>query len=530
MPTQRYEEKLSMTSTWQQTVSSIEGKVNTHVFRTYFAPIRCVEETAECLSLALPSKFIRDWVHDNYLDFLRREVEAVSGRSVKLNFTVREATDSKEESRQSADAALYPLSPGRTGRSGKRPQWDTVIGEERVASSSPADSRPDGAGQRAPAADSGDTSSGSAFTAGANLGRRSSDSEGRSAPVSSRLGPGARPLNERYSFDTFVCGSSNQFAYAACKAVADVPATNYNPLFIFGGVGLGKTHLLNAIGLSIQERHPDWNILSLSAENFTNEVIGSIRENRMELLRQKFRERCDVLLMDDIQFLAGKDRTQEEFFHTFNSLHETHRQIVVTSDKLPSEIPELEERLSSRFQWGLIADIQPPELETRVAILEKKALADRINLPSDVAMFLATHIKSNVRELEGSLIRIEAFASLTSQEISLELAAEVLKDILSLKGRRLDAESILQAVAGFYNVRVSELRSHRRHKQIALPRQIAMYLTRELTDLSFPDIGKSFGGKDHSTVMSACRKITRLQTEDIALKQTIESLKKSLSA
>ncbi|MDF1562515.1 MAG: chromosomal replication initiator protein DnaA [Deltaproteobacteria bacterium] len=445
-----------MTSTWERTLESIESRLNDHVFKTYFAPIHCVAEEEERIVLALPNKFIRDWVIDNYLDFIRTEVQGIAGRPMELEITVEE--------RPETPAANPDLPQPRTPRAG------------------PA-----------------------------------------------RTAPGVRELNEKYSFDTFVCGASNQFASAACKAVADVPATNYNPLFLFGGVGLGKTHLLNAIGLEIRRKHPDWNILLLSAESFTNEVIVSIRENRMEMLRQKFRERCDVLLMDDIQFLAGKDRTQEEFFHTFNSLHETHRQIVVTSDKLPNEIPELEERLSSRFQWGLIADIQPPELETRVAILEKKAAADGIALPSDVAMFLATHIKSNVRELEGSLIRIEAFASLTGQELSIELAGEVLKDVLALRSRRPDAETILRTVASFYNVRVSDLRSHRRHKQIAQPRQVAMYLTRKLTDLSFPDIGKSFGGKDHSTVMSACKKIERLLDEDIALQQAVASLEKSIN-
>ena len=453
-----------MTTTWHRTLETIAPRLNDHVFRTYFEPMRCLEETEEKLTLGLPSKFIRDWVIDHYHGFLEEQVTATAG---------------------------HPLAV------------DVIVDPEGVAAAASAP------GPRPPR--------------GAPGPARSS----RPAPTPAG-GRGLRRLSEKYSFDSFVCGASNQFAYAACKAVAERPATNYNPLFIFGGVGLGKTHLLNAIGLEIQRQHPDWHILLLSAETFTNEVIVSIRDNQMDALRQKYREQCDVLLMDDIQFIAGKDRTQEEFFHTFNNLYETKRQIVVTSDKFPNEIGGLEERLSSRFQWGLIADVQPPELETRVAILEKKAQLDRIELPEDVAMFLATHIKSNVRELEGSLIRVEAFASLTGQEVTIELAREVLKDVLALKGQKPDVEHILRTVASFYNVRVADLRSHRRHKQVALPRQVAMYLTRKLTDLSFPDIGKSFGGKDHSTVMSACKKIDRLLRTDLSLRQAVETLEKTI--
>ena len=337
-------------------------------------------------------------------------------------------------------------------------------------------------------------------------------------------------MNPRYTFEEFVVGSSNQFTYAACQAVAaNTTGRTYNPLFIFGGTGLGKTHLLHAIGMEIKRRNPDLNIIPLSAETFTNEVIQSIRENRMDSLRRGYREQCDVLLMDDIQFLAGKDRTQEEFFHTFNSLHETHRQIVVTSDKYPNEIPDLEERLASRFQWGLIADIQPPDLETRVAILEKKASLDGLRLPEDVSMFLATHVKKNVRELEGALVRIEAFASITGQEITVDLAKQALKDRLSPEGRPPDCDQILKSVAGCYNVKVSDICSDRRHQAISTPRQVAMYLVRDLTAMSYPEIGRRFGGKDHSTVISACRKISSLLETDPALKQTVDYILRGLT-
>lgn len=458
-----------MTRTWERTLPAIEPRLSDHAYQRYFRPIRCLEETEETLTLAVADKFLRDWVVDHYQDFIEDQVADVAGRALQIEIVVDPATQPVTQT-PSSDESRPPLS------------------------------------------------------------RANNASHPSTSAMTPSVAAGGRPLNQKYTFDTFVCGSSNQFAHAACKAVAEKPGTGYNPLFLFGGVGLGKTHLIHAIGNAIQAQHPDWNVLVLSAETFTNEVIVSIRENRMDQLRKKYRDSCHVLLMDDIQFLAGKDRTQEEFFHTFNTLHETQRQIVVTSDKFPGEIPALEERLSSRFQWGLIADISPPELETRVAILEKKASQDRIALPDDVAMFLATHIKSNVRELEGSLIRVEAFASLTGQEISIELAREVLKDVVLNAGRKPDVDYILKTVASFYNVKVGDIKGPRRHKQITLPRQVAMFLTRQLTDLSFPDIGKRFGGKDHSTVMSACRKIERLLGSDPGLRQAVDSLEKSLVA
>jgi chromosomal replication initiator protein len=333
----------------------------------------------------------------------------------------------------------------------------------------------------------------------------------------------------KYTFDAYVVGPSNQLAHAASRAVAEIPAHKYNPLFIYGGVGLGKTHLVHAIGHRIREKHPQWRILYLKTETFMNEYINCIRNGKIDEFRRKYRERCDVLLMDDIQFLAGKDRTQDEFFHTFNSLFETHKQIVLTADKYPHEIPDLEERLRSRFQSGLIADIQPPELETRIAILKKKAEMDGIALPDDVAIYLATNIKSNVRELEGLLIRVAAFAGLQEQPITIEFAKETLKNFLTQASHSLTVEAVQKEVANYFNVKLTDLKSPKRHQAIARPRQIAMFLARKLCKASYPELGQRFGGKDHTTVLSACRKIESLVQSDPKTRHTVEELERHLS-
>jgi chromosomal replication initiator protein len=335
-------------------------------------------------------------------------------------------------------------------------------------------------------------------------------------------------LNRKYTFEEFVAGSSNQFAYAAAMAVANNPATTYNPLFIYGGVGLGKTHLVNAIGNAILKKSPQMRICYYTSEKFMNELINSLRYNRMDEFRNKFRS-MDVLLIDDIQFIAGKERTQEEFFHTFNALYDSHKQIIVTSDKFPKDIPGLEERLRSRFEWGLIADIQAPDVETKMAILKMKAEQNSINLPEDVTQFLANSICNNVRELEGYLIRIGAYASLTSVPISLEMARDVLKDILIERNRELTVEEIVKKVSLHFNIKISDIKSAKRLKAVVLPRQIAMYISRQLTSSSYPEIGDRFGGKDHSTIIHAIRKIEKLMEEDFQLKSTIENLKKELT-
>jgi len=342
------------------------------------------------------------------------------------------------------------------------------------------------------------------------------------APATTSAVPIRPPtLNTKYTFDSFVVGPSNQFAVAACTAVANAPGKAYNPLFLYGGVGLGKTHLVHAVGSHALKANPNCHVLYLSSEAFTNDLIHALEQHKMPEFRARYREKCDILLLDDIQFLGNKKQTMEEFFHTFNALHEAGKQIFVTSDKLPNEIEGFEERLRSRFQWGLIADIQPPEVETRVAILKKKAATDNIHLPDDVALFLGTHIRSNVRELEGSLIRLAAFASLTKSSITVDLARDVLKTVLVVRGDKPDVEQIIRSVAEQMQVKPQDIKGERRQQGIARARQVAMYLTRRITGLSYPAIGEKFGGKDHSTVINAEQRMEQLMREDDELRDTV---------
>ena len=334
-------------------------------------------------------------------------------------------------------------------------------------------------------------------------------------------------LAPRYSFDTFIVGGSNQFAHAACRAVAEAPSRSYNPLFIYGGVGLGKTHLMHAIGHYVLNHLKTLKLTYISSERFMNEMINAVRYDRVLDFRERYRS-VDILLVDDIQFLAGKEGTQTEFFHTFNALYDSQKQIVISSDRPPHEIQQLEERLRSRFEWGLIADIQPPDLETKVAILRRKAEAEGVSLPDNVALYIAGKIKSNIRELEGSLIRLVAFASLTGREISLPLAQEVLRNVLQHDDRAVTIEVIQKFVADFYQLKLVELKSRNNSKSVAMPRQIAMYLCKALTNASLPEIGKSFGGKHHSTVIHSIRKIEALRKHDGDFNTLLNNLSESL--
>ena len=336
-------------------------------------------------------------------------------------------------------------------------------------------------------------------------------------------------LNPKYTFDSFVIGNSNRFAHAASLAVSESPAKAYNPLFIYGGVGLGKTHLMHAIGHYILQNNPNAKVVYVSSEKFTNELINAIKDDKNEEFRTKYRG-VDVLLIDDIQFIAGKERTQEEFFHTFNTLHEANRQIILSSDRPPKEIPTLEDRLRSRFEWGLIADIQAPDFETRMAILKKKADVEKLNVPNEVMVYIATKIKSNIRELEGALIRIVAYSSLTNREITVDLATEALKDIISNKqNKSITIDLIQDVVATYFNLRVDDLKSQRRTRNVAHPRQIAMYLSRKLTDMSLPKIGEEFGGRDHTTVIHAYEKISENLKSDESLENTVNDITKKLT-
>jgi chromosomal replication initiator protein len=338
----------------------------------------------------------------------------------------------------------------------------------------------------------------------------------------------ASNLNPKYRFDAFVVGSGNQFASAAAQAVAERPSKAYNPLFLYGGVGMGKTHLMHAIGHDVKRRQPHASICYVSGEKFTNEMIDCVRYQKMTSFRDKFRN-VDVLLIDDIQFLAGKERTQEEFFHTFNALHESMKQIVIASDRPPKELPDFEDRLRSRFEWGLIADIQPPDLETKVAILQKKAESEQTPLPTDVAMFIASNVRTNVRELEGALVRLIAWCSMHGVEIDLSVAQQCLKQFIDTQVRKITIETIQRTVAEQFGMRVAELKQKNNSRQIVVPRQIAMYLAKQLTEASLPEIGRQFGGKHHTTVMHSIAKIDEHRRADKDLNRTINKLMETLS-
>src|SRR5712672_453150 len=354
----------------------------------------------------------------------------------------------------------------------------------------------------------------------------SATSAAATAPAQSRFDwDGAAQLNPRYTFDAFVIGSGNQFAHAACQAVAERPSKAYNPLFLYGGVGMGKTHLMQAIGHEIKRRMPQAAISYVSSEKFTNDMINSLRYDKMTSFRDKFRT-VDVLLIDDIQFLKGKERTQEEFFHTFNALHESMKQIVIASDCSPKELAEIEDRLRSRFEWGLIADIQPPDLETKVAILQKKAEQEKVTLPTDVALFVA----QNVRTLEGALIRLIAYCSLTGAEISLITAQQVLKNFIDSQARKITIDAIQKAVAEQFGLRVIEIKAKSNSRAIVFPRQIAMYLAKQMTEASLPEIGRQFGGKHHTTVMHSIDKIDEQRQADKDLNRLLNKLTETLNS
>jgi chromosomal replication initiator protein len=333
-------------------------------------------------------------------------------------------------------------------------------------------------------------------------------------------------LNPSWRFEDFVVGPSNQLAYAACMNVAENPGTTYNPLFIYGGSGLGKTHLLNAIGHKILELNPRAGVIYTYTETFVNEMINSIRHMTMDKFRDKYRSRCDALLIDDIHFLSNKTRTQEEFFHTFNTLHESRRQIVITSDTYPKEIPDIEERLRTRFEWGLIADIQPPEIETRIAILQMKAEREGLDIPDDVASFVASSVKSNVREIEGSVKRLAAFSSMYGKPVTIEFAKDVLKETLGKK-KKLNVDDVLKAVAGFFNVKISDIKGSRRHRSVSRPRQIAMYICRTNLNATYPEIGNQFN-KDHSTAISAVSTVEKIMKIDSSVREAVEAIKRQL--
>ncbi|MEN6375712.1 MAG: chromosomal replication initiator protein DnaA [Smithella sp.] len=448
-----------METIWDKATKVIQEKLNKQNFDTWIKPIKIIELEDKCVRLAVPNKFFKDWLLDNYFPVIKNSLESVVGIELDVEFVL---SKDKEKKLNLKDA-----------------------NHERgdVANTPP--------------------------------------------PVSVRSS-NSSPLNINYTFDRFVVGPCNQFAHAASIAVAKQPAKNYNPLFLYGGSGLGKTHLLNAIGLLTASAHPSLQVMYVSAEEFMNEMINSIRYDRMPQFREKYRN-IGCLLIDDIHFLAGKERTQEEFFHTFNTLHDSGKQIVVTSDKFPKDIPNLEGRLRSRFEWGLIADIQPPEIETKIAIIEKKMQENKIALPNNVAHYIASHVESNIRELEGFLVRTCAYSSLTGREIDLNLVKEVLSKLLKHNEKQeINIDEIIKIVAGKLNIKVSDIKAHNKNKNMVFARQIAMYLARKLTGCSFPDIGEKIGGRDHSTVIYANNKIIKAMETDSKLKNLLREIEDNL--
>lgn len=464
---------MSLEQTWKELLVNIRPKVSEYNYNNWIKQLTYIDSSEHGIKLGAPNSFVKNWILDYYHDIISQELYFLTNKSYTVELKVTGEQPELPPTKQFRPP--LPVTPTPTPIAAPTPEQKN----EAVSNTKEKDKL-------------------------------------------------ATRLNPKYTFDRFVVGTSNQFVHAATMAAAELPGGHYNPLFIYGGVGLGKTHLLNAVGLKILEKFEDQRIIYLSAEQFMNELIFSIRFEKMDQFRKKFRDGCDVFLVDDVQFIIGKERTQEEFFHTFNTLYENQRQIVVTSDKLPKDLDGMEERLRSRFEWGLIADIQPPDLETRIAILKKKADHNGVTLTDEVALFLATQIKSNVRELEGSLIRLSAFASLGGSEISVELAKQVLKNIIKERAATCSVEAIQRTVADYYHIKVADIKSHRRLKSITTPRQIAMYLCKEHLKVSYPEIGQKFGGKDHSTVIHAVKKIALLIDTDALLKSDVEQLEKSL--
>jgi len=454
-------------SLWETVKSDFKGLFPEDVYQLWFEPIVCLEATEETLTLGVPNDFAAIWINDNYLDLIVQRLRLTSGRQITVKL--------KKSGAASAGS-----------------------------STSPSRSETDAPAPRAKPA------------------RRPSRNDERG-------GAHTGTLNPRNTFETFVVGSNNQMAHAAAMAVAQAPAQAYNPLFLYGDTGLGKTHLMHAIGHAILRNNPDAKVAYLSTEKFTNEFIQALQENALPKFRQRYRN-VDVLLVDDVQFLTGKERIQEEFFHTFNDLFESSKQIILSSDRRASEIQKLEARLVSRFEWGLPADIQAPDFETRLAILRTKAATLKFNIPADVANFIAQHISKNIRRLEGALIKVASYATLTGKTIDLAATEMLLQDVLMEQAQnQLTIEIIQKRVADHYQIRHSDMTSKRRPNNIAIPRQIAMYLSRTLTKHSLQDIGDAFGGRDHGTVIHACKAVDNMMEQDTTARGSIEFLRNQLS-
>ncbi|PYS49779.1 MAG: chromosomal replication initiator protein DnaA [Acidobacteria bacterium] len=476
---------------WSDILHAVEKRLNRQSFETWFRPIRFdgCDDSEQILHLRAPNQVIKDWVSSNYSEVLDESLEELNLADYHVDWMVEDEQNSISQE----------------------------ITEEKEETESYASSESATKNVR--------TKSSSLFTL---LEAAESDGLMPGATTFVDIEPIELSLNPKYTFQTFVVGSCNQFAHAASQAIAEAPGKTYNPLYIYGGVGLGKTHLMHAAGHEIKVRNRHLRLSYISAEKFMNELINAIRYDKAQTFREKYRS-IDVLLMDDIQFMAGKERTQEEFFHTFNALYDGQKQIVISSDCPPREIPTLEERLHSRFEWGLIADMEPPDLETKVAILKRKADLDGVTLPDDVAFFIASKVKSNIRELEGSLVRLVAISSLRGLPISKMLAQDAIRNIAEDdQPAGITIEQIQQAVAAHYRLRVDELNSKNNSRQIAVPRQVAMYLCKRLTKHSFPEIGREFGGKHHTTVIHSVEKIEALVLKDPNFHRVVSDLMDNL--
>jgi chromosomal replication initiator protein len=472
---------------WSNILHAIEKRLNRQSFETWFRPIRFdgCDDSEQVLHLRAPNQVIRDWVSSNYSEVLDESLEELNLSDYQVDWMVEEEQGNVPQTfaQENEEIENYQIP-------------ETIL-------------------------KSGNGKSSSLFTL---LEAAESDGLTPGATTFVDIEPIELSLNPKYTFQTFVVGSCNQFAHAASQAIAEAPGKTYNPLYIYGGVGLGKTHLMHAAGHEIKARNRHLRLSYISAEKFMNELINAIRYDKAQTFREKYRS-IDVMLMDDIQFMAGKERTQEEFFHTFNALYDGQKQIVISSDCPPREIPTLEERLHSRFEWGLIADMEPPDLETKVAILKRKADLDGVILPDDVAFFIASKVKSNIRELEGSLVRLVAISSLRGLPISKMLAQDAIRNIAEDdQPAGITIEQIQQVVAAHYRLRVDELNSKNNSRQIAVPRQVAMYLCKRLTKHSFPEIGREFGGKHHTTVIHSVEKIDALVLKDQNFHRVVSDL------
>lgn len=466
---------------WEQILVELSKDISKLSCDSFLKPIVPLSINEQILELGTPNQFVKEFLEDRYVDSIKAATAKVTNNNLQLKIINLQLGDTVEPELVSTVPSISSVNTA----------------EEIVLP----------------------TSTAAATTTAPEI-----------KPTNSVILEDSFSLNPKYVFETFVTGNSNRFAHAAALAVAEAPAKVYNPFFMYGGVGLGKTHLMHAIGHRILEKNPNLRVLYISSEKFTNELINSIRDGNPESFRQKYRN-IDVLLVDDIQFLSKKEHTQEEFFHTFNTLHNANKQIIISSDRPPREIQTLEDRLRSRFEWGLITDIQAPDLETRIAILRKKALLENLTVPNDVMLFIASRIDNNIRELEGALIRVMAYASLTNQVVTNELVSEALKDVFPHgKTKEITLELIQEIVSSYFKIKMEDLLAKKRTRNLAFPRQIAMYLSRELTDTSLPRIGELFGGRDHTTVIHAHDKIARERNEDNKLNNTIKELIKRIES